>query len=43
MVQHTLTESDIEQAALAWLAELGWQAAQGPETVDSERIVRRAT
>ena len=25
----TLTESDVEQAALEWLAELGWQVAQG--------------
>ena len=25
----TLTESDVEQAALDWLVELGWQVAQG--------------
>ena len=27
----TITESDVEQAALEWLAELGWQAAHGVE------------
>ena len=27
----TITESDVEEAALAWLAELGWQVAHGPE------------
>ena len=25
----TITESDVEQAALDWLVELGWQVAQG--------------
>ena len=28
----TLTESDVEAAALAWLAGLVWQAACGPTT-----------
>ena len=27
----TLTESDVEAAALDWLADLGWQAAHGPD------------
>ena len=27
----TLTEADIEQAALSWLSSLGWQVAYGPE------------
>ena len=27
----TLTESDIEQAALSWLSSLGWQTAYGPD------------
>ena len=27
----TITEADVEQAALAWLSALGWQVAQGPE------------
>ena len=26
----TLTEADIEQAALAWLHGFGWQVAHGP-------------
>ena len=37
----TLTEADVEQVALHWLAALGWQAAQGPDiapdTPDAER------
>ena len=27
----TLTEADVEQAALAWLRGLGWQVAHGPD------------
>jgi len=27
----TFTESDVESAALAWLSELGWQVAHGPD------------
>ena len=26
-----LTESDVEEAALEWLAALGWWAARGPD------------
>ena len=26
-----LTEGDVEEAALAWLAGLGWQVAHGPD------------
>ena len=26
----TLTEADVEAAALAWLADVGWRAARGP-------------
>ena len=37
----TITESDVEEAALAWLAELDWQVAHGPdiapETPSAER------
>jgi hypothetical protein len=33
----SFTESVVEQAALDWLAGLGWQTAFGPEIVDSER------
>ena len=28
----TLTEADVEEAALEWLANLGWQTAHGPDT-----------
>ena len=27
----TLTEADVEQAALAWLDGLGWRVAHGPD------------
>ena len=27
----TLTEADVEEAALEWLAALGWQTAHGPD------------
>ena len=27
----TLTEADVEQAALEWLAGLGWQVTHGPD------------
>ena len=27
----TLTEADVEQAALEWLSSLGWQMAHGPD------------
>ena len=27
----TLTEADVEEAALAWLADLSWQVAHGPD------------
>ena len=37
----TLTEADVEQAALSWLHDLGWQVAHGadiaPETPGAER------
>ena len=37
----TLTESDVEEAALAWLRDLGWAAAHGPDigpgALDPER------
>ena len=37
----TFTEADVEEAALAWLAALGWQVAHGPdiapETPNAER------
>ena len=37
----TITESDVEQAALSWLSNLGWQVAHGadvaPDTPNAER------
>ena len=37
----TLTEAEVEQAALEWLSSLGWQTAHGPDiapdTPDAER------
>ena len=37
----TLTEADVEQAALDWLSGLGWGVAHGPDiapdTPDAER------
>lgn len=27
----TLTEADVEQAALDWLATVGWDVARGPD------------
>ena len=27
----TITEADVEQAALGWLSALGWQVAHGPD------------
>ncbi len=33
----TITEADVEEAALAWLRGLGWQVAHGPDTPNAER------
>ena len=33
----TLTEADVEAAALAWLAGVGWRVANGPELMSGER------
>ena len=37
----TITEADVEQAALEWLSGLGWGVAHGPniapDTPDAER------
>ena len=33
----TLTEADVEQAALDWLSALGWSVAHGPDISDAER------
>ena len=43
----TITEADVEQAALDWLRELGWQVAHGPDIApdapDAERDFYRQT
>ncbi len=42
MTRSRLTESDVEQSALAWLEGLGWNVAHGPDlapdTLDAERL-----
>ena len=38
----TLTESDVEAAALAWLAGLGWQVAHGPDIAPGVSGAERA-
>ena len=30
----TITEADVKEAALAWLADLGWSVAHGPDIAD---------
>ena len=32
-----ITESDVESAALSWLADTGWRTAHGPDMPDAER------
>ena len=38
----TLTETDVEQAALEWLAALGWQTAHGPDIAPDTPGAERA-
>ena len=33
----TLTEADVEQAALAWLESVGWRTAKGPDLIPDKR------
>ena len=33
----TITEADVEQAALAWLSGLGWQMPHGPDILGAGR------
>ena len=37
----TLTEADVEQAALGWLAAQGWGVAHGPDAALSSPAARR--
>ena len=38
----TLTEADVEQAALAWLEGLGWRVAHGPDIAPGAPEAERA-
>ena len=38
----TLTESDVEQVALGWLANIGWQVAHGPDIAPDTSSAERA-
>ena len=38
----TLTEADVEQAALDWFATLGWQVAHGPDIAPDTPWAERA-
>ena len=37
MAMTTLSESEVEQAALDWLEGLCWSVAHGPDISDAER------
>jgi len=36
-----MTESAVEQAALAWLSELGWQVKHGPDIAPDGLLAER--
>lgn len=38
----TLTETDVEEAALDWLRGLGWQTAHGPDIAQNGAASERA-
>ena len=38
----TLTESDVEQATLAWLSDVGWQVLHGPDIAPDTPNAERA-
>ena len=38
----TLTEADVEQAALDWLSGIGWHVAHGPDTAPDTPDAERA-
>ncbi|MBN1869529.1 MAG: type I restriction endonuclease subunit R [Candidatus Omnitrophica bacterium] len=42
MTEHRITESVIEQAALAWLEAIGWQVAHGPDIAPGQLLTERA-
>ena len=37
----TLTEADVEQAALDWLADQGWRVAHGPDIAPGASTAER--
>ena len=37
----TITEADVEQAALEWLSALGWKVAHGPDIAPDTPNVER--
>ena len=37
----TLTEADVEQAALGWLADQGWRVAHGPDAAPGSPAAER--
>ena len=39
----SMTESDVEAAALDWLAELGYPALPGPDIAPGEALAERAS
>ena len=39
----TLSESDVEQVALEWLANVGWQVAHGPDIAPDAPRAERCT
>ena len=38
----TITEADVEQAALDWLSALGWKVAHGPDIAPDTPNVERS-
>ena len=42
MTAHGVTESVVEQAALAWLEAAGWQVAHGPDIAPDTPAAERA-
>ncbi len=38
----TITEADVEAAALAWLSSLGWRVAHGPDIAPGAPEAERA-
>ena len=38
----TITEADVEEAALAWLADRGWGVAHGPDIAPNTLAALRA-